>query len=87
MIAALLMAALASTAPEGAPDSLGRILGDAEQWVLDGKSLPPDYLIRIEGLEPADRFIAIVYLRRAGLLVGPAVDLDRLLETKPRSAP
>lgn len=87
MIAALLMSALAATAPEASGETLGKILGDAEKWVLDGKSLPPDYLIRIDRLEPADRFIAITYLRRAGLLVGPPVDLDRLLEPKPRSAP
>ncbi|MDO5657941.1 MAG: hypothetical protein Q4G36_06425 [Paracoccus sp. (in: a-proteobacteria)] len=72
-------AALAAliAAPAMAAPSLPEVMDEIDTFVLEGRSMPVDYLLRLRTLrEPADRMSALIYLRRAGLLRGPVVSLD-----------
>lgn len=50
------------------------------QWLLDGRNFHPTLALEISQIEPkADRLLAIVYLRRSGLLTGDSLDIDRIV--------
>lgn len=55
------------------------------ELLLDGENLPVDIKRQIMELDPNERFNAIIFLRRSGLLDGPAWPLDELLEAMPAS--
>lgn len=77
MIFALLTSALVE-----AP-TLARVTERIDELVLSGQSLPPDMILTVSRLpQPADRVLALVYLRRAGLLTGDPVEIGPLLERK-----
>lgn len=57
---------------------------EARQMVLAGEALPPDFLLSLSGLDEADRLLAVIYLRRAGLLTGPTIPLGRILSAGDR---
>jgi hypothetical protein len=62
------------------PDPVASFVEDASGWLLEGRSLPRDYRLRLLAMSPADRIRAITYLRRTGLLTGapwPVPDLLR----------
>lgn len=57
-----------------------------EQWrdemtahLLEGGRLPPEYRYDLMQMPPPQRFEAIVYLRRSGLLTGPSWAVEDLL--------
>ena len=77
VLLSLLMAAATSVATELSPAE--QFTREAEQWVLQGKALPPDYRLRLLQMEPADRIQAIIFLRRAGLLEGSAWTVQDML--------
>jgi len=79
VIAALILsAALASQDQEGAltRDSM---VSDAKDRLLHGEPLPSDLDERLMRLNPSDRIEVLIFLRRSGLLSGPAWPADRLL--------
>lgn len=55
------------------------------ELLLDGENLPVDIKHQVMELDPNERFNAIIFLRRSGLLDGPAWPLDELLEAMPAS--
>lgn len=62
------------------------IASDLDQFVeemtirlLDGGDFSDDMENRVMELSVADRFQAIAFLRRSGLVTGPTWDIDRLL--------
>ena len=62
------------------PPTLDQITAKVNETVLAGRQMPPDFLLTIGRMEDAgDRMLAIVYLRRSGLLTGAAVDLDHVV--------
>lgn len=81
----LSLAAAALTTPVAAADA-SDLTQEATQWVLSGDSLPDDYLQRLADLSPDQRLLAIVFLRRAGLLTGATMSVETLLAPA-RSAP
>lgn len=90
MIGAAILAILTVLGGEPAMAEAGLLASfrrDADEWLLTGKSLPPDYRLRLMQMEPADRMQALAYLRRLGLLTGatwPVVDLLKpVTATKP----
>ena len=77
LLAAILSAGLAASA---GPPSLAGFTAEVDRLVLSGRPMPPALLLDIARLPDAgDRMLALVYLRRAGLLTGPAVSLDRIV--------
>ncbi len=83
MLLSLAAAALTSSAAAAPPD----LARDATEWVLSGEDLPDDYLQRLAGLPPDERLLAIVFLRRAGLLTGAAMSVEALLAPAPPEDP
>lgn len=70
----------ASLAPALGPvTDLDAFRAQVAQMVLSGASLPPDYLLSLSGLPDGQRMLAVIYLRRAGLLTGDAVPLGRII--------
>ncbi|MFI0396485.1 hypothetical protein [Paracoccus jiaweipingae] len=63
-----------------APVSLDQWRADMTAHLLDGGRLPPDYRHVLMTMPPAQRFQAIVYLRRSGLLTGAAWAIEDLLQ-------
>ncbi|WBU53136.1 hypothetical protein [Paracoccus sp. SCSIO 75233] len=81
ILAAILSSALVSVEPA---EDLDTIKSEVNRLVLAGASIPPDFLLRVQRLDdPADRMDAVVYLRRSGLMTGPAVSLDRYVLDTP----
>jgi len=84
-----LLAAGNGPGAEGAPQSgsirpvasasLAAVLTETDALLLAGAASFPDLDRRLAGLAPADRLLAVAYLRRAGLLSGPMLPLDSLL--------
>lgn len=71
---ALLAAGLAGD-PAATP--LDQFTAEVDRIVLSGRRMPPAMLLDVARLPDAgDRMMALVYLRRTGLLTGPAVALD-----------
>ena len=72
----LALAALIASPAAGAP-TLPELMAEIDGFVLEGRNMPVDYLLRLRSLpQPAERMEALIYLRRSGLLRGPAVSLD-----------
>ncbi|MFN3526815.1 MAG: hypothetical protein ACK4YU_12050 [Paracoccus sp. (in: a-proteobacteria)] len=80
-ITVLIVALAADPVPELVPtDPVTIFVEEASDWLLEGRSLPRDYRLRLLAMTPADRMRAITYLRRVGLLTGapwPVADLLR----------
>ena len=68
-----------AAAPSAAAQTLAQFMDQADRWLLTGASLPPELPRLLQPLPPADRLTAVAYLRRIGLLQGPALDLTTLL--------
>ncbi|WBU63958.1 hypothetical protein [Paracoccus aerodenitrificans] len=57
---------------------LAEMTEEIDALVLAGKAVPPDFLLRVRRMaSPEERMQIVVYLRRSGLLTGPALDLHR----------
>lgn len=52
---------------------------EAQARMLAGQSLPRDFRRQLAALEPVDRFAVVIWLRRTGLLTGPAVPIEAML--------
>ncbi|WBU60212.1 hypothetical protein [Paracoccus albus] len=73
---------LLSAALSSAPDvhDLTSFTQEVDRIVLSGRRMPPALLLDVARLQrPADRMLALVYLRRTGLLTGEPVSLDRVV--------
>lgn len=80
ILSALLTAAVASVADvENLSPDMTAFTNDASGWVLEGKALPVDYRQRLQKMTPADRLLAITFLRRSGLLKEDIWALDDVL--------
>ncbi|REF67743.1 MULTISPECIES: hypothetical protein [Paracoccus] len=76
----ILSAALAAgPGPDGAPTRDG-LIREATDRLLYGEPLPADMGDRLMRLSPADRIEVLIFLRRSGMLAGPAWSIERLLE-------
>lgn len=81
----MLIPALLTVAATSLPDVSGTspeasaFMEEASGWLLEGQGIPPDYKLRLQRMEPADRLQAIVFLRRAGLLTGNIWTLEDIL--------
>ncbi|MRX49701.1 hypothetical protein GI374_04405 [Paracoccus sp. S-4012] len=83
-VAALALLAVAS--PAGADEAaLAAFIAEADRWLYAGERAPADLPIRLRRLPPAERLLAIAYLRRTGLFDGPA--FDPALTLAPAEAP
>lgn len=93
MILPIILALAADTAVAAAPGepelppAVAAIAAEASERLLAGESLPPDYRLRLLALPPAERLLAIIYLRRTGLLRGDPWPLEDVLRPAPVSAP
>jgi hypothetical protein len=87
VIAALILsAALAEAAAGGVPTREGMIR-DATDRLLYDEPLPADIDDRLMRLSPSDRIEVLIFLRRSGMLIGPAWSIERLLEpARPQGA-
>lgn len=73
-LAALLAAGLNG---DPAAPQLDAFMAEVDRIILSGRLMPPAMLLDVARLPTAgERMMALVYLRRAGLLTGPAVALD-----------
>ena len=82
MLAAVLAAGLA-----GAP-GLDALKAEIDRMVLAGKPMQPALLLDVRRLPDAgDRMLALIYLRRSGLLTGSALSLDETVFLRPASSP
>ena len=78
MVAALLTAGLA-----GAP-GLDTLTAEIDRLVLAGRPMRQALLLDVRRLPDAgDRMKALIYLRRSGLMTGPAVPLDETVFLRP----
>lgn len=64
-------------------NDIDKFVQEMTNIVLDGGALPNDIQEKVEILQPADRYMAIVFLRRSGLMTGAAWSVDELLRTSP----
>ncbi|MFV0293222.1 MAG: hypothetical protein ACK5II_08400 [Paracoccus sp. (in: a-proteobacteria)] len=77
LLAAVLSAGLADVP---ADLSLDALMSEIDHLVLTGRKMPRAFLLDVERLpDPAGRMLALIYLRRAGLLTGSAVSLDQVV--------
>ena len=74
MLTALAFAAWADTSTQ-----LDRLSQEANALVLSGDGLPQDYLAQLSAMPPDQRVLAIIYLRRLGLMTGEPIRADALL--------
>lgn len=95
LFVALLAAGLSSDV--AGPD-FEDFVAEADRLVLSGRPMPAAFLLDVKRLpEASDRMRALVYLRRSGLLTGPALSLDDIVfqtdagpgrvQTEPAKAP
>lgn len=73
---------LLAAALNGATDARGldSFTAAVDQIVLSGRQMPPAMLLDVARLpDAADRMMAIIYLRRAGLLTDDPLSLDRIV--------
>lgn len=61
------------------PPAVAEIARRADQAILNGDGLPEDYRLQLLGLPPEERLLAIIYLRRSGLLRDAPWSLDDIL--------
>ena len=87
MILPRLLAALTDNAIPIPPPDLSPAVADiaakASEHLLAGEELPPDYRLHLLELPPDERMLAIIYLRRLGLLRGAPFPLDDILRPTP----
>ncbi|WBU56730.1 hypothetical protein [Paracoccus sediminicola] len=78
MLAAVLLSGSIGFGAQGQGfEELTRVI---DGLVLSGRSLPPAFLLDVERLPSAsDRMLALIYLRRSGMLTGDPVALDELV--------
>ncbi len=74
-----LLATGAASAEQGEKDIFIAAMTDR---LLDGRGLPADVEAQVMRLSPPERFEAVIFLRRSGLLVGAPWSVDRLLAVK-----
>lgn len=79
MITILLLSSTLASVPAGQEPARDALIRDATEWLLNGEDLPRDIDERLMRLPPSDRVEALVFLRRSGMLIGPAWTADRLL--------
>ncbi|RDW12372.1 hypothetical protein [Paracoccus thiocyanatus] len=81
MIALMILSAALAAEPAGqaAPTRDG-LIRDATQRLLYGEPLPADIDDQLMRLSPPDRIEVLIFLRRSGMLAGPAWSIERLLE-------
>lgn len=71
LMAALLIA--------GASPEAEAYAAEAQVRLLAGQGLPRDFRRQLAALAPTDRFAVVIWLRRTGLLTGPAIPIDEML--------
>lgn len=71
MLLALAVSALPVVTAD--PKDAAAFTATATDWVLSGQSLPADYLQQLAAMPPDQRLLAVVFLRRSGLLKGAAI--------------
>ena len=71
----------------GASPEAGAFVDDAQARMLAGQGLPQDFRRQLAGMAPVDRFAVVIWLRRAGLLTGPAIPIEEMLTLLPDPAP
>ena len=77
MLVAVLTAGLAAT------PGLDALTAEIDRLVLAGRPMRPALLLDVRRLPDAgQRMQALVYLRRSGLLTGPAISLDDVVFLK-----
>lgn len=79
MIAALLLSTMLSAAPADDTWTRDALIRDATERLLNGEDLPRDMDEKLLRLGPSDRIEVLIFLRRSGMMVGPAWGADRLL--------
>ena len=82
MLGALVIAlGVSGAAPADMPllPEAAQLAEEATGWLLDGKTLPPDYRPRLLSMPPEARLQALIFLRRAGLLTAEAWPLTDIL--------
>lgn len=77
---AIAILALALAATDARADQKDRFIAEMTERLLAGQEAPRDLETRLLALEPAERFEAVVFLRRSGLLRGAPLSVDRLLD-------
>ncbi|TBN48995.1 hypothetical protein EYF88_12860 [Paracoccus sediminis] len=89
MVGTLILAVgLSATAAADLPllPEAAALAADATGWLLEGKSLPPDYRVRLMAMPPEARLQALIFLRRSGLLTSDAWALPDILDPAPAAA-
>lgn len=66
-------------AQPGLPPAVASLAAEAQDRLLAGEELPPDYRLRLLAMPPDERLLAIIYLRRSGLLKAEAWPLEDVL--------
>jgi len=79
VIAILILSSALATVPAGQEPARDALIREATEWLLNGEDLPRDLDERLMRLSPSDRIEALVFLRRSGMLIGPAWSAERLL--------
>lgn len=79
MITILLLSGALAGAPAVDVGPRDALIRDATEWLLNGEDLPRDIDERLMRLSPSDRIEVLVFLRRSGMMIGPAWSADRLL--------
>lgn len=82
-----ILAALTALLIAGASPEAEAIAADAQTRLLAGEGLPRDFRLQLRVLSPADRYAVVIWLRRSGLLTGPALPLEDMLAPVPAPAP
>jgi hypothetical protein len=63
-----------------AAPGIDALTAEIDRLVLAGRPMQPALLLDVRRLpKAADRMQALIYLRRSGLLTGPAVSLDEMV--------
>ncbi len=75
MILSLMTALLIAGA---SPEAEG-YAAEAQARMLAGQGLPRDFRRDLAALEPVDRFALVIWLRRSGMLTGPAIPIEAML--------
>ncbi|ARJ68931.1 hypothetical protein [Paracoccus contaminans] len=60
---------------------------DATNRLIAGEDLAPDFPVRLQALDPDERLMVIVHLRRAGFLGDIVMPVDWVLSPPARPAP
>ena len=83
----MLLAAFLAGGLAGAP-GLDALTAEIDRLVLAGKPMRPALLLDVRRLPDAgDRMLALIYLRRSGLLTGPTLSLDEAVFLTPDLPP